>query len=537
MPNPVLIVGAGPTGMTAALELSRLGVAVRLIDKVPPPPPDAPPPAERSRAIGVQARTLELMEMRGLSDALLRSGHPTAGASVYSGGRRVLHVDFSRIDSPYPYLLFVSQMETERILREAIEARGVSIERGVELVGFAQDALAHDPSPVKAVLRHPDGSLEEAQAPWLIDAEGAHSAVRATLDLPFVGRTRDDSYALGDVRLDGDLAEDDFHVSSTEHGFMGLFPLGHRRFRVIATVPPAMVRKDTVPSMADLQAIYDERSPVPGRLSDLRWSSWFRINSRMVEKLRMGRLLLGGDAAHIHSPAAGQGMNTGIQDMINLAWKLALVMEGQAREALLDTYEQERLPVQRNVLRNTERVTDVMSSRRPIVRALLRHLAPRLGRARPVQRIVPYRISQIAIGYRRSPLSAHHGRAGLLRAGDRVPDAPVLSRLAHGDAWQQRPLFGLLDPLRLTLLVVHPDTSDTPSVDWCGAVQPWPAIRVVGIAPPSDDAARARFHAIFGRSRGVLLVRPDGYVGFAGDDHASAGHLDAYCRRWFVPRA
>jgi 2-polyprenyl-6-methoxyphenol hydroxylase-like FAD-dependent oxidoreductase len=534
MPSPVLIVGAGPTGLTAALELSRMGIPVRLIEKVPAPPPAASPPPERSRAIGVQARTLELLEMRGLSEEMLRLGHPTAGASIYGGGKRLFHLDFSQIDSRYRYLLFVSQMETERILREAIEKLGVAIERGVELVGFAQDTLAPDPSPVKVVLRHPDGRLEEAQTPWLIDAEGAHSTVRATLDLPFKGRTIDEAYALADLHVDGDLAEDDFHLFSTEYGFLGLFPLGQRRFRIIAGVPPSEVDTDTAPAIEDLQAIYDERSPTPARFSDLRWASWFRINSRMVQHLRVGRLILGGDAAHIHSPAAGQGMNTGIQDMINLAWKLALVMQGQAPEVLLDTYEQERLPVMRDVVRKTEKITDLMTSRRPLVHRLLRHLAPRLGAARPVRQIVPYRVSQIAIGYRRSPLSAHRGRAGRLHAGDRVPDLPVLSRVAHGEPWQERSLFGLLDPARFTLLVVHPGGSDAVTVDWCGAVQPWPIIRVVGIAPPLNDAAQSRFHTLFGRSRGVFLVRPDGYVAFVGGKHASATDLGAYCRRWLT---
>jgi 2-polyprenyl-6-methoxyphenol hydroxylase-like FAD-dependent oxidoreductase len=522
--------------MTAALELSRLGVPVRLIDKVPVPLPTAVPPPERSRAIGVQARTLELLEMRGLSEEMLRRGHPTAGCSVYGGGKRLFHLDFSHIDSRHHYLLFISQMETERILREGIEKLGVPIERGVEFVGFAQDTLTSEPSPVTVVLRHANGRLEQAKAPWLIDAEGAHSVVRTTLDLPFEGRTMDEAYALGDMHVDGDLAEDDFHLFSTPHGFMGLFPLGDRRFRIIAGVPPIEARQDTAPAIEDLQAIYDERSPTPARFSDLRWASWFRINSRMVPVVRVGHVLLGGDAAHIHSPAAGQGMNTGMQDMINLAWKLALVIQGQAPEALLDTYQEERVPVMRNVLRETEAITDLMTSRRPLVRRLLRGLAPRLGRARPVQQLVPFRVSQIAIGYRRSPLSVNRGRAGRLRAGDRVPDQPVSSRVAHGDAWQDRSLFGLLDPSRFTLLIVHPVGSDAAGVDWCEAVRPWPVIRVVGIAPPSDASARARFEANFGRSRGVLLVRPDGYVGFVGGKRASDKHLDAYCRRWLTAR-
>jgi hypothetical protein len=256
----------------------------------------------------------------------------------------------------------------------------------------------------------------------------------------------------------------------------------------------------------------------------------------MVRHVRVGRLLLGGDAAHIHSPAAGQGMNTGIQDMINLAWKLALVIKGDAPVALLDTYEEERVPVMRNVLRKTERITDLMTSRRSLVRTLLRGLAPRLGRAPPVQRQVPFRVSQIAIAYRRSPLSVNRGRAGRLRAGDRVPDLLVRSRVAHGDEWRERFLFELLDPSRFTLLVVHPEDSDAAVVDWCDAVSPWPIIRIAGIAPPSDAAARARFRATFGRSRGVFLVRPDGYVGFAGGKRASDADLGAYCGRWLTEK-
>jgi 2-polyprenyl-6-methoxyphenol hydroxylase-like FAD-dependent oxidoreductase len=540
MPDPVLIVGAGPTGMTAALELSRMGIPVRLIEKVPAPPADAPPPPERSRAIGVQARTLELLEMRGLAEELVRGGHPTAGCSIYGGGRRLFHLDFSQLGSHHHYLLFVSQMETERILRDAIGKLGVAIERGVELVGFTQDPLSRDPSPVRVVLRHPSGSLEQTQAPWLIDAEGAHSIVRTTVGLSFEGRTRDEAYALGDLHVEGDLSEDDFHLFSTEYGFLGLFPLGHRRFRIIAGVPPSIVREEASPALEDLQAIFDERSPTPARFSDLRWASWFRINSRMVPHVRVGRVILGGDAAHIHSPAAGQGMNTGIQDMINLSWKLALVMQGQAPEALLDTYEKERLPVMRNVLRKTEKVTDLMTSRRPIVRGLLTRFASRLGKARPVQRTIPFRISELAIGYRRSPLSAHHGHAGHLRAGDRVPDVPVMSRLAHGAEWHERSLFGLLDPSRFTLLVVYPERADADadagSVDWCNAVQRWPVIRVVGISAPSEDSPRARFHETFGRSRGVFLLRPDGYVAFVGGKRATGKHLAAYCRRWLTPR-
>jgi 2-polyprenyl-6-methoxyphenol hydroxylase-like FAD-dependent oxidoreductase len=218
---------------------------------------------------------------------------------------------------------------TERILRDAIGRQGVKIEWGVELVGIAQDALSHDTSPVTAIFRHANGKLEQTKAPWLISAEGAHSLTRTTLDLQFEGKTLDEQYALGDLHLAGELPESDFHIFSSEHGFMGLFPMGGGRFRLIASNPFSKPEKGTEPSLDELQRIYDQRSHIPARFHDMTWSSWFRINSRMVPRVKISRLLLGGDAAHIHSPAGAQGMNTGIQDMINLRWKLALVMQGK----------------------------------------------------------------------------------------------------------------------------------------------------------------------------------------------------------------
>jgi 2-polyprenyl-6-methoxyphenol hydroxylase-like FAD-dependent oxidoreductase len=525
--------------MTAALELSRFGVPVRIVDKAAAPPHEAAVSQEetvaidRTRAIGVQARTLELFEMRGLSEELLRSGHPAAGASVYGGGGRLFRLDFSHIDSRYNYLLFVSQTETERVLREAIEKYGVTIERGVELIGFAQDDLEQTSSPVTFVLRHADGRLEEARAPWLIDAEGARSVVRTTLALPFEGRTFEETYALGDVRVEGDISEDDFHLFSGEHGFLGLFPLGHGRFRVIAARLPTAA--GAAPSIEELQEICDRRSPVHVRLSDIRWASRFHISSRMVEQLRVGRLLLGGDAAHIHSPAGGQGLNTGIQDMINLAWKLALVMRGQAPPALLDTFEDERLPVARDVLGKSAMVTDLVGSGNPVVNALFNHLGPWLVELRRVQELLPFRISQLAVSYRGSPLSAHHGRLGRLHAGDRLPDLHVRSRTTHGEGYKDESLFEIVDPLHFTLLVVHQEADGATPGEWCDAVRPWePLIRVAGIAPASGRTERERFHAVLGHANGVMLVRPDGYVGFAGGKHATGRHLAAYCERWLT---
>jgi len=522
MTDPILIAGAEPTGLTAALELSRMGVAVRLIDKR-----DAP--ATTSRATGVQARTLELFEQRGLADEMVRLGNRAQFGSVYGGGKRVFRFDFSHIESRYPFLLFISQAETERILREAAARQGVTPEWNTELVGIGQDALSHDSSPAQAILKLADGRLQRVAAPWLISAEGAHSLVRTTLDLPFEGHTRDEEYALGDLLVAGNLPNSDFHIFSSEHGFMALFPMGGERFRLMASHPLSQPSKDAEPSLDELQRIYDQRSHVPARFHDLTWSSWFRINSRMVSRLKVGRLLLGGDAAHIHSPAGAQGMNTGIQDMINLSWKLAMVVNGKARPALLDTYEAERLPVMRGVLFKTDKLTTAIGTENPVVRTLFNHLGPFIAGARPVQENATAGMSQVALNYRNSSLSEDHTHGGALRAGDRVPDMNV--RLRSDSRWVQTTLMSALDPSHLTLVVAAPDRTTLPP-DLKASV---PESRFLEIAADPKDAAP--FEAAFGKGGAAVLVRPDGYADLTTAISAAADHVAAYHRKWFCGAA
>ena len=530
MTDPILIVGAGPTGLTAALELTRFGVPVRLIDR-------REEASTTSRAIGIQARTLELLGQRGLADELVCLGNPASGGSVYGGGGRLFRLDFSHLESRHNYLLLLSQAETERILGEAIGRMGVAVERGVELVGLAHDARAAGDSPVKVTLRHLDGRTEEATTPWLIDAEGAHSVVRTTIGLPFEGKSLAESYVLGDLHLDGDLPESDVHIFSSEHGLVAVFPMGRGRFRLIASLPSSRPEPGTAPTLDELQRIYDQRSHIPARLRDLGWGSWFRINSRMVPRLRVGRLILGGDSAHIHSPAGGQGMNTGIQDMINLGWKLALVSRGEASPNLLDTYEQDRLPVIRDVLSNTERLTGLIGSENPIVRKLFNHLGPYVGGSWLVQEGATSRMSQLAIGYRGSPLSANHAHSGGLHAGDRVPDL----RVCLGDGGEGH-LIDALDPLRFTLLVARgaeegeAEESAGPDPGLREAAARWgDRARVVELATPEGRADADRYRDALGRGSSRFLARPDGYVGLAVGAKSAAAELDAYREAWLGP--
>jgi 2-polyprenyl-6-methoxyphenol hydroxylase-like FAD-dependent oxidoreductase len=520
----VLIVGAGPTGMTAALELSRLQIPIRIIEKMPEP-------ATTSRAVGVQARTLELFEQRGLVERMLANGNPGVAGSIYGEGKRVFRLDFSRNGSRYGYMLFISQAETEANLRGALDKQQVTIEREVEFVALSQ---SENGDSVKAILKHRDGSLEEVRCEYLIDTEGAHSISRTTLNLQFEGKTLDENYALGDLYIDGDLPATDFHIFSSEFGFMGLFPMGERRFRLIASNPLSKPNKDTAPSIEELQQIYDQRSHIPARFHDMSWSSWFRINSRMVSRLHVGRVFLGGDSAHIHSPAGAQGMNTGIQDMINLAWKLAFVLKRQADPKLLDTYSDDRIPVIRNVLTKTEGLTDVIGSENPVFRSVFSHIAPWIVGTEFVQENSTERMSQLSLNYRDSPLSVSHHSLGSLRAGDRVPNLDVQVVGGRGEAIREPTaarLFQLLNTDRFTLLFANLNDAETTHHSVQSSLSPWKGLLEIYSIAPSANAEQP-FTSIFGPKPALILVRPDGYAAFTG----SADSLDSlakYLKSWF----
>jgi 2-polyprenyl-6-methoxyphenol hydroxylase-like FAD-dependent oxidoreductase len=519
----VLIAGGGPTGLTAALELRRFGIPVRIIDEMEGP-------AATSRAVGIQARTLEEMELRGLSDEFVRIGHHATGGDIYGNGKLLVHVDFTRIASRYNFLLLLSQNDTDRILREALEAEGTGIEWGVKLA-----AIGQTPTGISATLEHAGGSIEEITVPYLIDAEGAHSIIRNTLGLKFKGKTLDELFALGDVHVSGDLPNSNFHIFSSERGLLGMFPMGGSHFRLVAGNAHNNQSQSLSdpPTLEELQAIYDQRSHIPARLLQLTWSSLFHINSRMVETLRVGRIFLAGDSAHIHSPAGGQGMNTGIQDAMNLAWKLALVLRGIAPEVLLDTYDQDRLPVMRSVLNRTEGLTDMIDGD-SILRSFFVRMAPWIANAEFVQDNVTARISQIALNYRDSPLSSDNFGDGTLVAGDRIPDLTV--RASTSPQGKAEKIFSLLNPTRFTLLLAN--FADTTAIQsrLSESMSPWhELIETYSISAPDGDAQKP-FKDCFGERPSITLVRPDAYIGFRGTQ-SSPDSLIKYCKQWLSPAA
>ncbi|MDA2895307.1 FAD-dependent monooxygenase [Mycolicibacterium sp. BiH015] len=472
VPIPVLIVGAGPTGLTAALELSRLGVAVRIVDRATAASPE-------SRALAVQARTLELLRVRGVGQEMLPLGNRAGAAALYAEGRRLAPIELHRMPSDFNYILMLAQSETERLLAEGMALQGVKVERGVEVV-----AVREVGNCAEARLRRSDGAEELVRASYVIAADGPHSTVRKALNLPFPGRTLPHHYVLADLHIDGDIPEDQVSIFLARNGFIALFPMGEGRFRLMATDPERLPGAGE-PTVEHLQRLYDRVVHIPARLHSPNWSSRFRINSRHMKSLRSGRVFFGGDAAHVHSPAGGQGMNLGIQDMINLSWKLAMVLDGRARAELLDTYSSERVPVIRRLVRFTEIGTRVFNSTNPLVHAIRIRMAPKaLGRSR-IQNAAASMFGQLSADY----------RGGVFGDGGRVPDAD-----------------GLYDALDLNALTLFSD--DDAALDvarrWGGAV-----------------SSRA------GRGDRWLLVRPDGYLAAAGGSE-DVSALEGLLERWFV---
>ncbi len=317
--------------------------------------------------------------------------------------------------------------------------------------------------------------------------------------------------------------------------------MGNRHFRFIATNPEEHEKTDDELTLEELQKLYDADSHIPVKLRDMTWSSRFRINSRMLHTLRERRIFFGGDAAHIHSPAGGQGMNTGIQDMIDLSWKLAMVWHGKATPELLNTYEEERLPIIRGIVSKTETATDVLNSDSPIVHQLVTHIAPVLLNTRFVQQLSTGLISEVAANYRESSLSQTDQARGTLRAGDRVHDLDVLvwSRDAASDTqFRKSRLYEILDPSRFTLLVADGDSTADIAPTWEEQLSPWSGIlKTYRIAPAfTQPEAKVQFDSSFGSGQSLLLVRPDSYLGFMGDWDALPA-LTEWLSRWFSPTA
>src|SRR5438477_1878973 len=415
MNTQVLIVGAGPTGLVLALYLTRLGVRVRIVDKVAEP-------GTTSRAIAVQARTLELYRQVGLADAVVQRGLKFVAANLWVAGKRVGRIPFGDMGrglSPFPYMTAFAQDEHERLLIDRLEQLGVTVERPVELV-----TLSSTDTGVHATLKHPDGSSETCDALYVAGCDGARSHVRESLGVGFPGGTYEHLFYVADTDASGPAVNSELHVILDEADFLAVFPLkGERHVRFIGTV------KDEAAAKADRGQLgwSDVSDRVLGRMrvtvDNVNWFSTYHVHHRVAERFRVGRAFLLGDAAHIHSPVGGQGMNTGIGDAVNLAWKLATVIAGRTDARVLDTYATEREAFAHRLVATTDRAFTIVTKSGPTARQVRLNVVPRvlpaLFSVERFRRFMFRTVSQIGVHYDRSALSSGH--AGGVRGGDRLP--------------------------------------------------------------------------------------------------------------------
>ncbi|WP_441251111.1 FAD-dependent oxidoreductase [Kitasatospora sp. McL0602] len=480
--SDVVVVGAGPTGLLLAGDLAAAGLKVTVLEK-------RAAESNLTRAFAVHARTLEALDARGLADDLIATG--TALDSLQFFGQ--LDVRLAGLQSRFPFVLITPQSNTERLLQERASKEGVSILRGARLVGLRQDARGVD---LEADV---DGRLTSHRARYAVGADGVRSTVRDLLGIPYPGESVISSVMLADVRLERPPT-DTLTVGATERGFAFLVPFGDGWYRVIAWDRNRQLPDSAPVVLSELVDVTRSVLGVDHGLHDPRWMSRFHSDERQVPTYRSGRVLLAGDAAHCHSPAGGQGMNTGLQDAANLSWKLAAVLRGWSPDALLDSYQTERHPVGRSVLRSSGALARMALASTAPSRALRTALTTVAGRLGPVGSLAARQVSGIGIAYP-APKDSHP------LVGRRVPDL----RLAADTPGGPDRLHAALRAGRAVLI----------SNDELSVADPWEGRLTT--AAPADPHGKLRDT--------VLLVRPDGYAAWAAVD-PGRGEIRAALAHW-----
>jgi 2-polyprenyl-6-methoxyphenol hydroxylase-like FAD-dependent oxidoreductase len=467
----VLIIGAGPVGLFLANECARRGLRWRLVEA-------RSGQSEHSKALAIFPRTLEVFDMAGIAAPFLEAANRVTWVAVVDRNRHLARMRFVPKETPYPFVAMVPQDVTERLLLAELRRNG-----GVEYDTTFVSAVEHD-GYVSAVLDQ-KGRPIELTATFVVGCDGAHSAVRHVLNLSFEGAQYEALFMLADVETNEALPADEMQLCPSEFGPLAIFPMSKTRRRIVATVEQP---EGDVPSLEVVRRTLEQRAPAAIEALSMRWSSYFRIHHRQVGRLRVGRMFIAGDAAHIHSPFGGQGMNTGLQDVWNLAWKLALAVRGRGNEELLDSYTAERRPVIKSVIETTHRLTRVMGTASKLGQALRDTIIPVVSRLTAFQQRFIQNLSELGIAYGGSPIVAG--------AGKRYFDESLRGGKGIGNRF---------------LLVLGENAGVSTKAE------------AQRLCESLDGLVELRA----ARHPGIALVRPDGYVALADDGRDATGVLES----------
>jgi len=460
----VLIVGAGPVGLFLANECARRGLRWRLIEA-------RSSQSIHSKALAIFPRTLEIFDMAGIVAPFLATANRVTSVAVMTHGHTLAHMRFTPEASPYAFIAMVPQDVTETLLVEELRRKGGDVEYETTFASADQQD-----DGVRVTVDH-KGAPITLRAAFVVGCDGAHSAVRHLLHIPFEGAAYEASFMLADVQTNEILPADELQLCPSAFGPVAIFPMSATRRRIVATIEHP---EGDAPSLDLVRQILGQRAPRGIEAHALHWSSYFRIHHRHVTQLRVGRLFIAGDAAHIHSPFGGQGMNTGLHDIWNLVWKLDLFLHGRGQERLLDSYSAERLPVIKQVIETTDFLTKVMGTPNTFAQALRDIVIPMVSRLAPFQHAFVQRLSELGIAYQGSPI--------IEGPGTRYFD----DALRGGDGIRRR------------FLLVLDDDSDSSTKDAAHA-----------LVESLSDIVELRL----ARRQSVTLVRPDGYIAYAAHNH------------------
>ena len=559
----VLIVGAGPTGLTMAAELTRHSIPCRIIDR-------KSGVTDKTKALSVQSRTMEVFEDMGIVDEVLERGRIVSGFSFYNEDRRIFQVASGELDTPYPFNMLYPQFETERSLYSHLNNLGTDVDWNTEILELEQED-----EHLKVKLQDAEGNVEFLEPNYLIACDGGRSFCRKALDIKLEGETFDSEFLIADLTLDwaNPPMKDEWHGYFTDQGFVLIASLdGKNSWRMVMEVPWDIQDESDAshyeqPTFAEFQKMFEMLDPIPGlELSEPNWISRFRIHRRIIDRFRHSNVFFAGDASHLHSPAGGQGMNTGIQDAYNLAWKLALVYRGIARPELLDTYNAERYPLIKRQVQTTDAAFKMMLLRHPVSRAIRDRLASLLNNIEPVLNRMEQRASMITINYRNSPIVDEYRELPLYlgnpikeiaeievwrdfgeapHAGDRAPD------FAFNSNGIQKRLFEIIRGTSYKLLMFvgnydEPDFKEDFKQRYSLIEQkygeaidpvlihmnelPFEVEEKISVVQDDEGELHQRYGA---HSHCIYLIRPDGYIGYRSQPAKLDLFLE-YCDRIFT---